>query len=155
MMIRQAHVWDAEMVQRISAEAYTAAYLPVIGEVPKPAIEDYRLRIEQGGVWVLEADGEARGVIVLEPRPDHLLVYSVAVNPPYQRRGHGRALLEFAERHACAIGMNAIRLYTNLRMQKNLALYRRHGFVETGRRPHPSRPGQVLVDMEKKVLSSR
>jgi ribosomal protein S18 acetylase RimI-like enzyme len=155
MVIRRARVRDAEIVRRISAEAYTAAYLPVIGYVPKPAIEDYRPRIEQGCVWLLEADGEARGVLVLEPEPDHLLVYSVAVSPQHQRSSRGRALLEFAERHARAIGINVIRLYTNLRMQKNLALYRRRGFIETGTRPHPSRPDQVLVDMEKRIVSSR
>jgi ribosomal protein S18 acetylase RimI-like enzyme len=32
-------------------------------------------------------------------------------------------------------------------MERNLALYRRHGFVEVGTRPHPSRAGEVLVDM--------
>ena len=32
-------------------------------------------------------------------------------------------------------------------MEKNIALYRRHGYVETGTGPHPSRVGEALVDM--------
>jgi len=46
-----------------------------------------------------------------------------------------------------------VRLYSNEQMERNLTLYRRHGFVEVGRRPHPSRPGQVLVDMVRKLPS--
>ena len=64
-------------------------------------------------------------------------------------RGYGTALLAFAERHALAVGQSEIRLYTNSRMSANLRLYGRCGFDEIGRRPHPSRPGEVLVDMAK------
>jgi len=34
---------------------------------------------------------------VLKERPDHLLVYSIAVRPTEQRQGHGRTLLNFAD----------------------------------------------------------
>src|SRR5712691_2226220 len=34
---------------------------------------------------------------------------------------------------AAAIGVEEIRLYTNLHMARNVALYRRHGYVEIGR----------------------
>jgi ribosomal protein S18 acetylase RimI-like enzyme len=46
-----------------------------------------------------------------------------------------------------------VRLYTNERMEGNLRLYRRHGFVEIAKRPHPSRPQQVLVDMVRRLDS--
>jgi hypothetical protein len=39
-------------------------------------------------------------------------------------------------------------------MEKNIALYRQHGYVETGTRPHPSRVGEMLVDMERTVPPS-
>ena len=44
------------------------------------------------------------------------------------------ALIAFAERIARDRGLGAIRLYTNEAMTENIALYRRLGFVETGRR---------------------
>ena len=100
----------------------------------------------------LKCGGREVGVAVLEERCDHLLVYSIAVAPTEQRLGHGRALLEFADQRAAAIGAEEIRLYTNLRMEKNIALYRRHGYVEAGIRPHPSRPGEMLVDMTRSVV---
>ena len=52
-------------MQQISAEAYAASY--VIGVVPKPATEDYP-RALRGEVWLLEAEQNPIGLIVLEQR---------------------------------------------------------------------------------------
>lgn len=145
--IRRADRSDLPVVQGISSDAYIAAYVPVLGYIPLPAEEDYGPRIERREVWILACDANDVGIAVLEERPDHLLVYSVAVLPTEQGKGHGRALLDFADQHAVALGLTAIRLYTNVRMEKNIALYRRHGYVEIGTRPHPSRVGEALLDM--------
>ena len=149
MTIRLAAPSDLATVQRISADAYVPAYLDVIGAVPKPAAEDYRPRIARGEVWLLEQDNLALGLVVLEPKADHLLVYSVAVAPAAQRRGHGGALLNFADERAALLGLREVRLYTNVRMEANVRLYGACGFKEIGRRPHPSRVGEFLVDMAK------
>lgn len=149
--IRRANSLDCETVQRISADAYIPAYMAVLGTIPKPATEDYRSRIQKGEVWLLEINGEPMGIAVLEENADNLLVYSIAVKPDAQRKGYGRALLDFADQRAIEIGLREVRLYTNARMERNLALYRSHGFSEVGRRPHPSRVGQLLVDMVKRL----
>ena len=44
-----------------------------------------------------------------------------------------------------------IRLYTNVRMKGNIDFYRRQGCVTVGTRPHPSRAGEVPVDMVRTV----
>ena len=151
LCIRQANSTDLAAVQQISAEAYIAAYMAVIGVVPKPATEDYRPRIARGEVWLLEVEQNPVGLIVLEEGPDYLLVYSIAVRPAQQGRGHARSLLQFAAQQAVASGMRELRLYTNTRMARNIKIYRHCGFVETGTRPHPSRPGEELVDMVKLI----
>jgi ribosomal protein S18 acetylase RimI-like enzyme len=148
---RRADPVDKDAIQRISADAYIPAYMAVLGTIPKPATEDYGPRIEKGEVWILEVEGEPTGVAVLEERPDHLLVYSIAVKPDAQRKGYGAVLLDFADQRAIGLGLHQVRLYTNERMERNLRLYRRHGFVEVGNRPHPSRPGQVLIDMVRQL----
>jgi len=148
---RLAETRDAELVRDISAEAYIPAYQPIIGTAPLPALEDYGPRIAQKEVWILEAHGEDVGVAVFEPQPAYLLVYSIAVRPGYQGQGYGKALLAFADTCAANAGLEQVRLYTNRRMTRNLALYARCGFVETGQRPHPSRPGEYLVDLAKTV----
>jgi len=152
--LRRADQSDLAVVQEISADAYIAAYVPMLGYIPLPAEEDYGPRIERGEVWLLACGDRDVGVAVLEERPDYLLVYSIAVRPAEQGKGHGRALLDFADQRAAALGLTVIRLYTNMRMEKNVALYRRHGYVETGTRPHPSRVGEVLVDMVRAVPPS-
>ena len=149
--IRNAEPSDLAVVQQISAEAYIAAYVPVLGYIPQPAEEDYNTRIARREVWLIERDEHAVGVAVLEERPDHLLVHSIAVRPTEQRRGYGRALLGFADRRAVAIGVPEIRLFTNTRMKRNIALYRRHGYVEIGVRPHPNRSGQSVLDMARRA----
>jgi ribosomal protein S18 acetylase RimI-like enzyme len=149
--LRPARLAEAELVREISAEAYLPAYEPIIGAAPRPAFEDYRPRIERGEVWLLEMPDGLAGLAVLEQKPDHLLVYSIAVKPGQQRKGYGRMLLRFAEGHAAALGLRELRLYTNQRMTENLRLYRACGFAESGRRPHPSRPGEILVDLMKRL----
>ena len=151
MKFRQANPVDKEAIQRISADAYVPAYMALLGTIPKPATEDCGPRIEKGEVWILEIKGEPTGVAVLGERADHMLVYSIAVKLDAQRKGYGTALLDFAEQRAIGLGLREIRLYTNERMEGNLRLYRRHGFVQVGKRPHPSRPGQVLVDMVRRL----
>ena len=148
-MIRRAELSDLEAVQQISADAYIPVYQAICGFIPKPAVEDYRPRIERGEAWLLEADNQPVAVAILEQNPDYLEVYSIAVRPEAQRKGFGAMLLRFADQRAAAVSVPGIRLYTNTRMERNIALYRRHGFVEMGARPHPSRQGDVLVDMVK------
>ena len=128
--IRRADQSDLPVAQRISADAYIAAYVPVLGYIPLPAEEDYGPRIARREVWLLACGASDVGVAVLEEHCDHLLVYSVAVRPTEQGKGHGRALLDFADQRAAALGLTAIRLYTNVRMEKNIALYRRRGYAE-------------------------
>jgi len=149
--IRRAAPGDADTVQRISADPYIPAYMAVLGTIPKPATEDYGPRIERGEVWILEIEGEPTGIAVLEGNTDHLLIYSIVVRPEAQRKGYGKALLDFADKRAIELGLCEVRLYTNEQMERNLRLYRRHNFVQVGKRPHPSRPGQVLVDMVRKL----
>jgi ribosomal protein S18 acetylase RimI-like enzyme len=146
---RLADPEDAALVQTISAKAYVSAYQPVMGYVPKPAIEDYSERIRGQNVWIAEIDGEPSGVLVLEPSTDYLTIYSIAVLPNRQGFGLGRSLLSFAEDRARAMGLPEVRLYTNRHMERNVALYRAAGFIEVGSHPHPSRAGEVLVDMAK------
>jgi len=149
LSFRLAEPADSGLVQQISSEAYVPAYEQIIGAVPKPAYEDYRPRISDGLVWLLEDDGYTSGVLVVEVQALYLLVYSIAVRPSCQGRGYGRALLEFAEQQARNRNLSEIRLYTNTKMASNVRLYVACGFQEFGKRPHPSREGESLVDMSK------
>ena len=151
--VRRAGPGDVAAVRAVSAEAYAASFQPVFGYLPAPALEDYAPRVAAGEVWLIEvgATGRPVGVAVLEQHVDHLLVYSIAVLPECWHAGIGRRLLALAEQRARGAGCPEVRLFTNTRMTRNLAIYARAGYRELGRRPHPSRPGIVLVDMGKTV----
>jgi ribosomal protein S18 acetylase RimI-like enzyme len=146
--IRRADISDLDTVLRISTEAYIPAYREA-GYIPRPAREDYSPRIDEGEVWLIESTNGPAGVTILQTMPDHLLVYSIAVLPAFQRQGYGRALLDFADRRAIEIDAKELRLHTNQRMIQNLRLYQACGYREIGRRPHPGYPGEILVDMAK------
>lgn len=150
MTMRLAETRDLAAVNEITRRAYQH-YVPIIGGKPLPMTEDYAPRILRGEVWLLEDAGAAVGLIVLEDRDDGLLIYSVAVDPEHQRAGLGQRLLAFAEDVASERGHRAVTLFTNAKMERNIGIYRRFGFVETRRRAHPTRANTVVVDMEKKL----
>ena len=130
------------------------AYAPMerlLGGPPLPMQDDHAPRIERQEVWIAEQDGQGTAVMVLERAADHFMIYSPAVSPGHQGQGIGRWLIQAAERMARTAGAPELRLYTNDRMTRNLAIYRQAGFRETGRRPHPRRTGWTLVDMAKPV----
>ncbi|HTV87634.1 MAG TPA: GNAT family N-acetyltransferase [Stellaceae bacterium] len=111
-----------------------AVYIPRIGKPPGPMLDDYAQLIAAGAVSVLEEPaGTVAAIVVLSPKPDHLLLDNIAVRPERQGRGLGRRLIEFAEAEARRRGFAELRLYTHEKMVENIAIYRRLGFVETGR----------------------
>lgn len=131
-MIRPALPNEATAVRALVRDAY-GHYVERIGREPGPMNDDYGQRIAAGQTWVLEEQGAIRGIIVLEDRPDALLLYNVAVAPAAQGKGHGRQLIAFAEAEARRRGYDTVRLFTHERMVENIAIYTRLGFVETGR----------------------
>ena len=147
---RRAAPADLAMVRAITEAAY-AEYEPVLGAPPMPVVENYAPRIARGEVWLLPGAGQPAALAVLEQHPDHMMIWSLAVLPDRQGQGLGRALLRFAEDRARAAGLPELRLFTNALMARNLRLYARAGFRETGRGPHPRRPEFTVVDMARRL----
>lgn len=100
-------------------------------------------------MWIRDDGVAISALAVFERHADHLLIFNLAVAPSFQRQGLGIELLRFVDAQAVQQGVPEVRLYTNARMERNIALYRAYGFQETGRRPNPYRPGWMLVDMAK------
>ncbi|MHC5654512.1 GNAT family N-acetyltransferase [Stappia sp. ICDLI1TA098] len=150
--IRRALADDLEIVRGITSRAY-AAWVPVLGYPPLPVEEDYAPRIARGEVHLAcDGEGAALGLIVMETdAPDFDLIYSVAVAPEHAGRGLGPLMMTEMEERARQAGKREMRLYTNALMERNIALYTRLGYVETGRRPNAARPGFFRVDMAKEL----
>jgi RimJ/RimL family protein N-acetyltransferase len=108
-----------------------AAYGPnraILGVEPLPLTMDYREVLDTYEAWLIEAD-EVIGALILEPQPDHLLIWSIASAPALQRRGVGKRLLAAAEARARALGLSTLRLYTGEKLTRNVRWYHRHGYA--------------------------
>jgi ribosomal protein S18 acetylase RimI-like enzyme len=107
-----------------------AAYAPnrtLLGREPLPLLADYREIFRDYEVWLVEDHGLA-GALIVEPRADELLIWSVAANPDRQGVGLGKGLLLAAEVRAKELGLDVVRLYTGAVLQHLIDWYGRHGY---------------------------
>lgn len=131
-LLRRATEADIGAIEALVTDAF-GKYVERIGKPPAPMIADYAELLGESRIWVLESRDAIVAVLVTQHRGDHLLLDSIAVAPCAQRGGHGRRLLERAERDAIEQGLSEVRLCTNEAMTENLVYYPRHGYRETGR----------------------
>ena len=80
------------------------------------------------------------GAVSSTEHDDHILLNELLILPEFQNRGIGSRVLVGELRHADLLG-KPIRLHT-LQLNRAQGLYKRHGFIETGR-------DEVFVNMER------
>lgn len=151
---RSATQTDVNWIQAATETAY-AIYLPVLGYPPVPVTEDYAPRIAGNEVFLFTIDATDCGLVVIETHETWLEIFSIVVLPEFQGSGAGRAILKWVEDRAARLGKAEVRLYTNALMARNIGIYRRAGYVETGRRANPKRPQFTIVDMAKSIEPHR
>lgn len=149
--IRRATSADEARLGALQKRAYVK-YVPLIGAEPQPMAETPAVLLGGYEVWVVDGveDGLA-GALVLRTAPDHLLIWSVAVDPTQQGTGLGRRLLDFAEAQALDRGLRQVRLYTNALFTENRKLYAHLGYAETGSETYE---GRELVHMAKSLVAT-
>jgi N-acetylglutamate synthase-like GNAT family acetyltransferase len=131
-LLRRATGDDIDAIEGLITESF-GKYVQRIGKPPAPMLADYAGLLDTSRIWVLERRDAVIAVLVTQHHGDHLLLDTVAVAPGAQGGGHGRRLLERAERDATEQGLSEVRLVTNEAMTENLVFYPRHGYRETGR----------------------
>jgi pimeloyl-ACP methyl ester carboxylesterase len=129
--LRLATPADVPAIADLVRRAY-APWTPVIGREPRPMSADYDGAVAAHRFDLLEEDGRLVALIETAAHADHLLVINIAVDPRRHGGGRGRRLLAHAEDLARAAGLPALRLFTNERMARNIAIYERAGYrIET------------------------
>jgi ribosomal protein S18 acetylase RimI-like enzyme len=126
--LRRAHAGDVAAVTALQFAAY-ARNRALLGVEPLPLLADYSKILAEYETWLAESAGGLDGVLILEPRADDLLIWSIATAPHRHGRGLGRRLLAFADERARAHGLTIVRLYTGEPLTGNIAWYERHGFA--------------------------
>src|SRR5689334_14326996 len=106
-------------MRHIAQEAYTPYVDRMGGQRPAPMDADYEATVAVAEAWVVEAEREVVGFLVLVAESDGMLLDNVAVLPSRQGSGAGRALITVAEERARAAGYDRISLYTNEAMVEN------------------------------------
>lgn len=96
-------------------------------------LDDYSARVSEGIVWAIEDAKTIVGILVLLPKPDHLLLDNIAVSPSHQGRGSGGACSNSPKQRHCGAAIQEIRLYTPETMTENQRLDAAIGYKETGR----------------------
>ena len=120
----------------------------LLGVEPLPLIADYDEVFAHYETWLAEDDGALLGALILEPRADDLLIWSVATSPAAQGRGLGNRLLAAAEERARQLGVSTMRLYTGQKLVSNVAWYQRHGYAIER---IEQRPDRTVVHMVKTI----
>lgn len=120
----------------------------ILGVEPLPLLADYAAVILKYEAWLADGPSGLDGALILEPRPDDLLIWSIATQPTLQGQGTGRRLLAAAESRAAALGKNTLRLYTGDKLTGNIAWYQHHGYAIERTEQLPDR---AIVHMVKKI----
>jgi ribosomal protein S18 acetylase RimI-like enzyme len=126
--LRRATPDDLAAVVALQRAAY-ARNRDILGVEPLPLMADYADVLARYETWVVDGADGLQGALILEPRPNDLLIWSVAVAPDAQRSGLGGRLLAQAEARAGDLGKRTMRLYTGEKLAGNIAWYQRHGYV--------------------------
>lgn len=126
--LRRAGAGDHDGLVGVQRRAY-ARNRELLGLEPLPLLADYHAVLAEKEVWVLDGARGIEAALVLEPRPDDLLIESIATDPSCQGRGIGGALLSAAVERGRALGYKTIRLYTGSTLMHLIDWYGRHGFA--------------------------
>jgi ribosomal protein S18 acetylase RimI-like enzyme len=128
LTLRRAKTADLASLVTLQRAAY-ARNRALLGVEPIPLLADYAAILRDMEVWVSVTDARLMGALILEPRADDLLIWSIATDPAAQSAGLGRALLSAAEARARELGRTVVRLYTGTLLAHLLAWYGRHGYA--------------------------
>lgn len=148
-LFRRATADDVAAVRALTRAAY-AKWVAVIGREPLPMTADFERAVREHTIDLLFDAGQFAGLIEMIAATDHLLIENVAVVPDWQGRGYGRLLMAQAEHTAAALGLGAVRLYTNECFAENIRFYGRLGYQVDRTEPFK---GGTVVHMRKRIVS--
>jgi len=106
----------------------------------------------KAGACFLAHDGAAiTGCVFCAPKGDALYVGKLAVDPPYQDHGIGRALMAAVEDEAAGCCLAALELEARVELHENLRAFAAMGFTRTGETAHPGHDRPTSITMRKRL----
>jgi ribosomal protein S18 acetylase RimI-like enzyme len=157
---------EGEAVEGWQLREATEADAGTLAALVREAFEDYRGRLDPpsgahaetpqavrerlcSARAVLALAGEvAAGCVFYEKQEGRVYLSRLAVRPACRGRGLGRALIEYVEGRARALGLPRVRLGVRLALTQQRAYYERLGYgpVETGAHAGYAEPTYLLME---------
>ncbi len=149
MNLRRATQSDLGAITGLQHRAYAANRI-ILGVEPLPLLADYGEILATMEVYLAQGMDEhglatLNGVLILEPRAEDLLIWSIATEPGRQSAGFGRGMLAWAEVRARELGRDTMRLYTGTLLADRVAWYARHGYATERVEQLPDRSATHMV----------
>lgn len=126
----------AVIVRRMSTSDASAAH-SILKESPEASIwstESLLESVSQGFAWAAELDGGIAGILIGRVVADEFEILNLAVGKAFRRRGIATQLVSFALEFARRTGAQRTYLEVRASNEGGIALYKRMGFRDCGRR---------------------
>ena len=120
-------------------------------EIAQWKAEDYPTSTNDSmAAWVVESDHAVAGFVVARRAADELEILNIAVAQTARRQGAGSVLLKQAIAWGGEHGATQAHLEVRASNLTAIAFYKRHGFIDSGRRPR-----YYISPVEDAILLSR
>jgi GNAT superfamily N-acetyltransferase len=151
--VRRAVIGDEAVLRTLRLQALSdspRAFSSTYDRELARTTEDWRRWLAPSATFLLEADGEARGLVAgLPDAQDSSVVYLMAMWVHPEMRGTGAAdlLVSSVKAWAAEVGAAQVRLNVVKGNDRARRCYERAGFRDTGRRGVIERTGDVEIEM--------
>ena len=124
MLFRKAKLEDHKIIMAIALKAYEK-YVERMGKEPAPMRPVIQ---KEDVVFVYEDNKQVIAFAILVKINDEIILDSIAVDPPHQKKGIGNYFIKFIEEYLMEQKVNKYQLYTNEKMFENIDWYQKIGF---------------------------
>ena len=117
----------------------------------RETVDTVREDLERAGGVVADIDGIAVGCLRFERGPGLLRVRRVAIDPAWQRRGLGTALMNWTHDSAREQGLGEVRVGVRRALPGNIAFYERLGYTLLAEHRHPGYAEVTWLEMSRRL----
>ncbi len=153
LVIVEATEADAATITQIlhtAFEEYRGVLDPPSGAHAE-TVEHVRERMTVAHVGLARYGGVPAGCVFYEPKEGGIYFGRLAVLPEYRQHGIGRALVDYVESQARAMGMTRVRLGVRLALPQLRAYYEHLGYHLYELGTHPGYPEPTYATLEKQL----
>jgi GNAT superfamily N-acetyltransferase len=151
--VRRAVIGDEAVLRELRVQALTdspGAFSSTLERELARTTEDWRRWMMPGVTFLLEAEGEARGLVAgMRDANDAAVVHLMAmwVHPKYRGTGGADTLVESVKSWAGEVGAGEVRLNVVESNARAARCYEKAGFRSTGKKGVVEKTGDVEIEM--------